>query len=157
MRRHISLLEKAPRPEYEKDYGHKLEQVVENFINNEIPGMHCEHASESENRTEATDSWLILDQADKRFSLQITMTDNPEMLSRKKNRGPIVIYVPKHLVKEAWSEYNAIHQENPGLEFTYEFLPKEAQQIIIQKLMENPSIKRYMPAQAERIYHKDEN
>ncbi len=157
MKRHISLLEKAPRPEYEKDYGHELEQVVENFINNEVPGIHCEHASESEDRTEATDAWLILDQTDKRFPLQITMTDNPEMLSRKENRGPIVIYVPKHLLKEAWSNYNTTHQDNPDIEFTYEFLPEEAKQIIIQKLMEQPNIKRYMLAQAERVYYKDKD
>jgi len=157
MRRYRSLLEKAPRPEYEKDYGHKLEQVVENFIDNEIPGMHCEHASESEDLTQATDTWLILDQSNKRFPLQITMTDNPRMLSGKEIRGPIVVHVPKSLVREAWQDYNSTHQDNPDIKFTYEFLPEEAKQIIVRKLMEQPDIKRYMLAQAERVYYKDKN
>ena len=63
--------EASLRPEYERDFGHEVEELVEGLINSKVPGMHCEHASVSQDLTEATDTWLVLEQNDKRFPLAI--------------------------------------------------------------------------------------
>jgi len=157
MRNPESILTKRPRPEYEKDFGHQIEGVVEDFINDRVPGIHCEHATESEDLTQATDTWLILEGNDKHLPVQITMTSSDEMLRRKEKRGPILIHVPKWAAKEAWQSYSSTLGNEEGTKFSYQFLPEKAQKLIIEELMSHPDIKRYMLSQATRLYYNREN
>ncbi len=144
MRRYHSLLEKPPRPEYERNFGHELEDVVEKFINDKLPGLSCIHASEQEDLSNGKDIVVSIAGTDLEKPFQVTMTTNPDRLAAKESRGVPLIVIPKKEVEEAWREFSKAKKEEPNLTFSYQFLPPKAQEAIMRGLIREPAIKRHL-------------
>ncbi len=144
MRRYHSLLEKPPRPHYEKNFGHELENIIVDFVNDQLPGVECIHASETEDLSNGKDIIVLVPGTEIKKSFQVTMTGNPEVLERKKKRGIPVIAVPPAEVEKAWRRFEQAKQENPDLTFSYQFLPDSAKKKIIGSLIQDPTIHRHI-------------
>ena len=148
-RRHYSLLENPPRPHYEKNFGHQLEEVVASFIRGKI-GFKSEHSTLEEDLTGGKDIVVLV--GDKlRRPFQVTMTTNPDVLRAKKSRGIPLIVIPKEDVEKAWHKFERQKEENPDLRFDYTFLPPRAQEAIVRGLIQDPLVKRHLLNRAQRI------